>query len=100
MPLYSSFLDFQNHYDCIASNLPEDFISSLGKLQDHISDEQITSILTFTEPYSANKQIVDCLVEQVHNTERVLDFCEWVGKIEGSPRLRTAIENLRKGICM
>lgn len=88
----------QEHYDCIARNLPEDFGPSLHKLQGHLSIEQISNILTFTEPCRANKQIVDYLVEQLQNTERVLDFCEWLGKIEGSSGLQIAIENLRKGI--
>ena len=88
----------QQHYDSLARNLPDDFATSLDKLQEHLSIEQICCILNCTEPHAANKKLVDCLVEQLHNTERVLDICEWLDKIQGSPGLQKAIEDLRKGI--
>ena len=81
----------------LLDNLPENFESSLGRLQQIFSDEQICDILSIQEPRASNQKILNCLIERVTCEEDVLDLCSNLDKIMGSQALASIVEELRKG---
>ena len=81
----------------LLDNLPENYESSLACLQQILTDDQICDILSVPEARACNQKILNCLIEQVHSEEDVLDLCSHLEKIMGSQALVDIVEELRKG---
>ena len=88
----------------LLDNLPENYESSLARLQQILSDDQICDILSVQEVRGCNQKILNCLIEQVHCEEDVLDLCSHLEKIMGSQTLVSIVKELRtgmnKGVCV
>jgi len=81
--------------------MPDDYEQSVGKLQNHISDDQICDILTCTSNWQAgNNKILNCLIEKLTCKEDLLDFCDQLEKITTSNDLIVIIEELKTGLCL
>ena len=99
--LWFDILDFvrlKAHYHTILQLMPDDYEQSIGKLQNHFSDEQICAILYSSNHTTANKLILDCLIERMSCKEDQLDLCDWLEKIvETSNEFKIIIQELRSG---
>ena len=81
----------------MVKSLPDNYMESVQKLQDTLTDEQIGMVLECEDPLAANQTLLDCLIKNVENKENILDFCDHLEKIKNSPKLQSLIEHLRKG---
>ena len=67
-------------YDVILQLLPFDYMKTMEAVQDHLTDEQICHILTNSSYSSANKMLLDCLIENF-KTSSILYLCDQLEKI-------------------
>ena len=78
--------------------MPADYEQSIGRLQNHFTDEQICTILYCSSCTTANKLILDCLIERMSCKEDQLDFCAQLEKIAAaSNELKIIIQEIRSG---
>ena len=70
---------------------------SLDQLQNHISIDQIGTILDCPDCVTSNKMILDCLVEKMQSKFNLFDLCDKLNLITGSPTLFSLVEDIRKG---
>lgn len=78
--------------------MPDNYEQSIAKLQNYFSDEQICTILYCTSHVTANKLILDYLIERMSCKEDQLDFCDQLEKIAtSSDELKFIIQRLRAG---
>ena len=77
--------------------MPDDYELTVGKLVNHISDEQICAILSSGNSTIANKIILDCLIERMRYREELLDLCDQLENIIASHDLKIVINEIRLG---
>ena len=77
--------------------MPDEYEQSIGKLQNHISDEQICDILCSSNCKVANNKILNCLVEKLNCKEDLLDLCDQLEKVSASNDLLVIIQELKTG---
>ena len=85
-------------YIDILRSFPEDYQQTLGKLQDRFTDEQICKVLKCTSTGSANKMMLDYLINNIKSREDLLDFCDQLDKLTYSLSLLHVVKELRKGM--
>ena len=85
MLCYISMVDniqlIRSKYASILQCLPNDYGKTLQAVQDHFTDEEICVVLSSSDCNSANRTILDFLVQKASNTENLLQFCEQLEKI-------------------
>ena len=85
-------------YEEILKCFPEDFLQSLQKLQDKLSDDQICNILDCSSSHTANKMILDDLIDHIKCKEDLLDLCDQLDRLTDiSPGLHHHIDEIRQG---
>ena len=77
--------------------MPDNYEQSVGKLQNYISDDQICMILSSGDYTTANKIILDCLIERMSCREELLDLCDQLETISTSQQLNMLISKIRSG---
>ena len=77
--------------------MPDDYERSVGKLQNFISDDQICMILSSSNSTTANKMILDCLIERMGCREELLELCDQMETISASDQLKTVTSEIRSG---
>ena len=77
--------------------MPDEYELTVGKLQDYISFDQICSILSSSNSTSANKIILDCLIEKMSHREELLDLCHQLENIIVSCDMKVVINEIRLG---
>jgi len=77
--------------------MPDDYEQSVGMLQNYISDDQICMILSTGNSTTANKIILDCLIERLSCREDLLDLCDQLETITTSHQLMMVISKIRSG---
>ena len=79
--------------------MPDEYELTVGKLQDYISFDQICSILSSSNSTSANKLILDCLIERISCREELLDLhvCQQLENITISRDMKVVINEMRLG---
>jgi len=77
--------------------MPNEFILTLGTLQECITDEQMCVILSSENSTIANKIILDCLIEQINCKDDVFNLCKKLVKINNSSNMEAVVEKLRTG---
>ena len=94
-------LDFcllKSLYREILKCFPKQSLQSLEKLQDTLSDDQICAILNCSNSQSANKMILDCLIDKMKFREDIFDLCDQLDKLNDvTPDLKCLTNKLRKG---
>ena len=80
--------------------MPDDYEQSVGKLQNYISDDQICMILSGSNSTTANKILLDCLIERMSCREELLDLCDQLETISTSHQLMMVISQIRSGKCI
>ena len=95
----ADFAQLKAHYHTILQLMPGDYEQSIGKLQNHFSDDQICAILYSSDRMAANKLILDSLIERMSCKEDQLDLCDQLEKIAtASAELKVIIQKLRSGV--
>ena len=88
-------------YDVIVQSLPSDYEKTLQVVQDHLTDNQICDVLTSPNHTTANKTILNCLMEKVKGVADLVEFCDHLEKITSLLHeqgvLTTIINELRTG---
>ena len=77
--------------------MPDDYELTVGKLQNYISFDQICVILSSSDSTSANKTILDNLIERMSCREDILDLCDQMENIAISNNMKMVIDQLRLG---
>ena len=77
--------------------MPDDYELTVGKLQNNISVDQICAILSSSNSTSANKILLDCLIEGMSNKEELLDLCFQLENITTSHDMKVVINEIRLG---
>ena len=79
--------------------MPDNYEQSVGKLQKYISDDQICMILSSSNSTTANKIILDCLIERMSCREELLDLCDQLETISASHQMMMVVSQIRSGGC-
>jgi len=74
-------------------------MNTVSKLEQHLTDTDITSILGCTNAILANKKILDSLIVHMKCKEDLLDLCNHLEKISESPNMTNIVHELRNGVC-
>ena len=77
--------------------MPDAYEQSVLKLQNCISDDQICMILSSSNSTTANKKILDCLIERMSCREELLDLCHQLERICVSDQLKMVIDQIKSG---
>jgi len=91
------FAQLKTRYLTILQLMPDNYEQSVEKLQNYISDDLICMILSSSNYTTANKIILDCLIERMSCREELLDLCGQLETISTSHRLMTVISEIRSG---
>ena len=75
-------------------------MNTVSKLERHLTDTDIANILSCSVATIANKMILDSLIMQTKCKEALLDLCDQLEKIGGSPNMNNIIHDLRNGMCV
>ncbi|XP_065885289.1 uncharacterized protein [Dysidea avara] len=89
------FAQLKTHYHTILQLMPDNYEQSVGKLQNYFSDDQICMILSSSNSTTANKIILDCLIERMSCREELLDLCDQLETISTSHQLMMVISEIR-----
>ena len=85
-------------YEEILECFPKEFHQSLQKLQDKLSDDQICTVLNCSSSHTANKMIIDFLIDNMKCKEDLLDLCDQLDRLTDiSPDLQHHINEIRQG---
>ena len=87
----------RSHYSALVRSMPEDYMSTVGQLESHLSGDHIGSILECGDVFTANQRILDCLIEQIGSEQQLLSFCDWFSTSINTPSLTATVENITKG---
>jgi len=77
--------------------MPDNYEQSVGMLQNYISDDQICMILSSGNSTTANKIILDCLIERMSCREELLDLCDQLETITSTYQMMMVISEIRSG---
>ena len=93
----SDFNELKAHYHTILRLMPGDYELTVGKLLNYISDDQICIILSSSNSTTANKIILDCLIERMNSKEALLDLCDQLENVTTSHDLKIVINKIQSG---
>ena len=92
----ADFATVKAKYAEILSCFPENHEGTINCLQNCLSDADICEVLSLTSGH--NQRLLNLLILRLKNKEDLLDFCDSLEKIDGTPSsLKTIAEQLRKG---
>jgi len=91
------FTELKEHYHTILQLMPDNYEQSLDKLQDYVSDDNICMILSSSNLTTANKIILDSLIERISCREDILDLCSKLEIIATSHQLRMLVSQIKSG---
>ncbi|XP_065904723.1 uncharacterized protein [Dysidea avara] len=98
LSINEEFSQLKRHYHTIIQLMPDDYEQSIGKLQSHISDDQICIILCSSNFKVANKRILNYFIEKLKCKEDLLDLCDQLEKIATSHDLMVIVRDIRTGV--
>ena len=93
----TDFTELRINYHAILRLMPDDYELTIGKLQNYISFDQICVILSSNNSTTANKIILDHLIERMSCREELLDLCDQLDSITTSHDMKMIINKLRLG---
>ena len=93
----TDFAELRTNYQAILHLMPDDYELTVGKLQNYISFDQICVILSSNNSTTANKIILDHLIERMSCREELLDLCDQLDGITTSHDMRMIVNELRLG---
>ena len=93
----TDFTELRAQYHNILHLMPDDYEMTVGKLQNYISFDQICVILSTSNSATANKIILDNLIERMNCREELPDLCDQLESITTSHDMNIMINELRLG---
>ncbi|XP_065894262.1 uncharacterized protein [Dysidea avara] len=96
--LNKDFAILKTHYHTILQLMPDNYEQSVWKLQTYISDDQICMILSSSNSITANKLILDCLIEGMSYREELFYLCDQLETITTSHQLMMVITEIRSDL--
>ena len=93
----TDFTELRTNYHTLLHLMPDDYELTIGKLQNYISFDQICVVLSSSNSPTANKIILDHLIERMSCREEVLDLCDQLDSITTSHDMKMIINELRLG---
>lgn len=75
----------RSKYSVILQSLPSDYEKTLDIVQDDLTDDQICDVLTSADYATANKIILNCLIEKVKYAADIVGLCDQLEKIIANP---------------
>ena len=97
MYIHTFSVSSKSHYSALVKSMPDNYMSSLSKLEHHLTGDHIGSILECRDVFTANQRILDCLIEQIYTEQELLNFCDWFSALMNIPLLAATIGNIKKG---
>ena len=98
MIVYAFTVPSDSHYNILLRSMPDDYMNTVNQLERHLTGDHIGSILECRDMFTANQRILDCLIEQIHTKEGLLDFCNWLSATNNTPTMTTALYKLKMGM--
>ncbi|XP_065910081.1 uncharacterized protein [Dysidea avara] len=92
------FEPLKSRYSLLYQSFPENYMHTVSKLEQHLTDTDITSILGCTKTILANKKILDSLIVHMKCREDLLDLCDHLEKISESPSMSNIVNELRNDV--
>ncbi|XP_065910436.1 uncharacterized protein [Dysidea avara] len=92
------FEPLKSRYSLLYQSFPENYMHTVSKLEQHLTDTDITSILGCTNTILANKKILDSLIVHMKCREDLLDLCDHLEKISESPNMTNVVNELRNDV--
>ena len=89
-----------SRYQVILQSLPMDFENTLNLLQNYLTDAQLCQILSSPNYNTANKAILDCLIEKFKESVDVSELCkklELIASLSTSKLLSDVVSELKIG---
>ena len=77
--------------------MPDNYEPTVSMLINYISDAQICAILSSSNSATANKLILDFLIERMSCRGELLDLCDQLESITASHDLKVVINEIRLG---
>ena len=96
--IYVCAVSSESHYSILVRSMPDNYMNTVSQLECHLTGNHIGSILECRDVFTANQNILDCLIEQINTKEGLLDFCNWLSAITDAPALTTALNELKNGL--
>ena len=93
----ADFTVLKARYHTILHLMPDEYELTVGKLQNCIGVDQICAILSSSNSTSANKIILDYLIERINYKEELLDLCHQLEIITTSHDMNIVINEIRLG---
>lgn len=87
-------------YQIILQSLPMDYENTLNLLQNYLTDDQICQILSSSNYSTANKIILDCLIEKFKESVNIPELCkklELIASLSTSKQLSSIVNELKEG---
>ena len=92
-----STVSSKSHYSVLVKSMPDEYMNTVSQLECYLTGDHIGSILECRDVFTANRKILDCLIEEINTKEGLLDFCNLLSTITGVPALTTALQEFYKG---
>jgi len=75
--------------------MPQNYRMTIHTLQNFLSDDQICVILSSNNSTTANKIILDCLIERMGCREELLDLCDQLETVSTSQQMMMVISKIK-----
>ena len=84
----------------ILQSLPMDYENTLNLLQNYLTDDQLCQILSSSNYSTANKIILNSLIEKFKESVNIPELCkklELIASLSTSKQLSSIVNELKKG---
>ena len=89
-----------SNYQVILQSLPMDYENTLNLLQNYLTDDQLCQILSSSNYSTANKIILNSLIEKFKESVNIPELCkklELIASLSTSKQLSSIVNELKKG---
>ena len=77
--------------------MPTNYQLTVEHFKEYLSDDQVDIILNSSHFHSANKKIMDYLIERISFKVELLEFCDQLYKLYTSHFIKAVIRKLKSG---
>ena len=91
------FSKLKTHYRAILDLMPTNYEQTIGRLQNFITDDEICAVLCSDSTKSANKFILDCLINKMQTKQHLLNFCAHLELACPSQDMLMITEDIKSG---
>ena len=84
-------------YYGILDAFPERHLETLHKIQGYLTDDQLSNVLSCSHCHTANKMMLDYLINNIKSKDNWLDLCNHLNKLADMPDLSHGLRDMREG---